>query len=211
MAKKRVSKTTKAKKVKRIARAKKPGRPVRKHLPDMQEKFLRLLIDNQAKTGADRQPIGRLYEQAGYATRGLLANKAASRLTRIPGKFRDFYRAALARLQEKVEVSTADVLTEEKRLAFQDIIGIFEPNTDTLIKPSQLPEDIRRAIASIKVIELPTGSTVYQYKFWNKGQALERLSRHLGMYEKDQEQGRATILINSTDISKPSNAGTGKD
>lgn len=160
-------------------------------LTDKQEVFLRLLVENQKRTGRDRVNVGRLYEKAGYLVAGDRADQNASRLIKNE-KFQKEYSKELKKLRKKIEVSVADVLQEEKRLAFQDIIHLFKDKKSTITPPCDLPEDIRKAISSIKIIKKtsPTGieTTEYEYRFWDKGKALERLSKHLGLYEKDNRR-----------------------
>ena len=59
--------------------------------------------------------------------------------------------------------------------------------------------------------ESESSETIKKIKFSDKKAALDSVAKHLGMFEKHQNQGAATIVISSTDIKKPANAGTGKD
>ena len=92
---------------------------------------------------------------------------------------------------------TNDILWVEECLIKSDVRKLFFPGDWELVPPSELPDDVAAAISSIKVIrrtiyrdkEIPPDVEVtYQYTFWDKGRASERLSRHLGLYEKDNLQ-----------------------
>ncbi len=110
-------------------------------------------------------------------------------------------RDALDKCREVVSIKAPDlatrILDEESILAFSDVRQLFEAGSWELVPPSELPDEIARAVSSIQVVrrviprgqgEEPEVETTYKYTFWPKGQALERLSKHLGLYEKDNVQ-----------------------
>lgn len=110
------------------------------------------------------------------------AKAAASRLlTNVNVKA--YIEARMAHIAEKNEITVSRVLEEESRLAFSDIRDIF--NGETLMSPSELPESVARAISGIERTERYTQDeeriVTYKYKFWDKGRALQRIERHLGM------------------------------
>jgi hypothetical protein len=82
------------------------------------------------------------------------------------------------------------VLMEEGRIAFSDVRLI--PGC-----PEGIPDEIAYAISSFQVEEevlktLEGDEQILRrrtkFTLWPKGQALERLSRHLGLYEQDNKQ-----------------------
>lgn len=95
-----------------------------------------------------------------------------------------------AKAAERNDITVDRILQEEKRISYLDPAELFklEKKEWTLIPVPELPEDIRRAIASFEVKELTSGVRKgfkllrYKYKFNDKGKSLERTSRHLGMY-----------------------------
>ena len=103
---------------------------------------------------------------------------------------------------EELSKQTADhiglfpgrILREEARLAFYDPRDLVDPLTGEILSLKDLPEHMARAIVSLKVVKTQSLKdpdlvrTEYRYKFADKGKALERLSRYLGMYEKDNLQ-----------------------
>lgn len=102
---------------------------------------------------------------------------------------------AQLKASDKAEISQQRVLREESRLAFADLRQIFDKN-GTIIPITELPEDVARSIIGLEVIEQPGEKTIYKYKFSDKGKALERISRHLGMYQDN----KVDITLNIEDI-----------
>jgi phage terminase small subunit len=95
-------------------------------------------------------------------------------------------------------LSVGRILREEARLAFYNPRDIVDPVKGEMLSLKDLPEHMARAIVSLKVIKTQSLKdpdivrTEYRYKFADKGKALERLSRYLGMYEKDNQQKPTT-------------------
>lgn len=151
-----------------------------KQLSRLQRKFLNNLLSKKYKTQADA------YIAAGYKARGKAAKANASRLLTTPD-FKTEYDKAIAQAAKKTQVNAERVLKEESRIAFADIGEIF--NGEILISPDQLPEDVRRAISGIEIVEriIPgkekEKEIKYKYRFWDKGRALERLGKHLKLYQ----------------------------
>ncbi|MDY6910750.1 MAG: terminase small subunit [Chloroflexota bacterium] len=94
------------------------------------------------------------------------------------------------KLAKKAAIDSERLIKEETRLAFADIAEIFDDSGCT-VKPRDIPEDIRRAIAGVDVVErtTPDGTTytTYKYRFWDKGRALERLGKLAGLYIDKKE------------------------
>lgn len=93
----------------------------------------------------------------------------------------------------RTRISADGVLREVARVAFSDIFELFDPNTNQLRMPRQIPFEVRRAIMSIRVNRSRTtrttengqittvADTVLEYKFHPKMDALGKLARHLGL------------------------------
>jgi len=81
------------------------------------------------------------------------------------------------------KVTPDRILEEESRIAFSNVVKLFNEDWGTR-SPADLPEECQQALASIKRKVTEHGEE-WEYRFWDKGKALERVSRHLGMYEKD--------------------------
>ena len=153
------------------------------NLSPSQQKFLNNLMSGNYRTQ------GQAYSAAGYDAVDESAEVNACNLLKN-ANFRRAYEKALSELAKKTGITKERVLEEERRLAYMDPGDLFEIKSGqwTPIPPPELPEDVRRAISSIDITEnyfpqLNKVETKYKYKFWDKGRALERVSRHLGLYD----------------------------
>ncbi len=95
----------------------------------------------------------------------------------------------------RCRVNADEALEEMARLAFSDILGLFDPRTQLLRLPRHIPLQVRKAISSVKisrerrtVVNDATNSTrttvtdsVIEYKLWDKNAALARLWEYLGL------------------------------
>jgi hypothetical protein len=80
-----------------------------------------------------------------------------------------------------LEISKERILQEEACLAYSDIALLFDDKGHLNVNPKDLPEDIRRAISSMKVSYDLKGEPVYEFKLWDKGKALQRIENIKGM------------------------------
>lgn len=92
----------------------------------------------------------------------------------------DELRAAAA---DRAELDAAEIIREIRRLAVSDIAGIMHPDGRVKL-PHELDPATRAAIASFKIDEYGR----IEYKFWDKGAALEKAAKIKGLYEADNEQ-----------------------
>ena len=84
------------------------------------------------------------------------------------------------RRSTRCEVTADRVLLEISRLAFADIRGAFDEQGR--LKPVRnLDDDLAPAVAAVEVSVGLTDVTK-RIKLWDKGAALERLGRHLGLF-----------------------------
>lgn len=96
-----------------------------------------------------------------------------------------------AEMAAKYEIAQDRILKEKSYLAMSNIGELFKDGT--ILSPDKLPTPVKRAISSVEITEGPAGVKTYKYKFWDKGQALKRLSQHLGLYERDNKQKRPDL------------------
>ena len=93
----------------------------------------------------------------------------------------------LAELSDSAGLTVRRVLEEEARLSLSDIRQIFKGGVP--IAPEELPEDIARAVKSVKQTSRNVFHTngdaeiitTYEYSFWDKGASLQRVEKYLGM------------------------------
>lgn len=138
---------------------------------------------------------------AGYSKKA--AAQAASRMLKnvevkaaLEKRFAELQREA----EEKTGVTVTGVLTELRALVHSDLRRAFHPKSGELLPPHLWPDELARAMCSIKVVEMDDGTKkhvpmyVKEVKLWDKGSSLERAMKHLGMFKVDNAQrGDAAI------------------
>ena len=92
-------------------------------------------------------------------------------------------------LSKSLEITQGRVLDELACIAFFDLRRLFNPD-DSFIPLRDLPKDVTRALSAIDIIEIfdrdGNGNKIvkYKYRFNDKVKALDKLSKHLGLYNK---------------------------
>jgi len=92
---------------------------------------------------------------------------------------------------KKVEVTQEDVLRELKNWAYSDITETLTLDAEGVKK---LPIEIRRLITKFKRVKttFEGGSTdTIELHFVSKEKAFEMINRHIGFYEKDNDQSKS--------------------
>lgn len=115
-------------------------------------------------------------------------HEKASRLaadSKVKARIEPLRRAAA----DKAGLHAADVIAELKKLAFSDIGNIMWPDGRVKL-PQELDPSTRATIKKFKIDELGR----IEYEFWSKDNALDRAFRHLGLYEKDNEQQAGGLI-----------------
>jgi phage terminase small subunit len=114
-------------------------------------------------------------------------------------------------LQKALHITQERILQEEARLAFLDVGSLFDEN-DNLLPVHEIPEDARRAIAGIEITDRVVlgeqskkervKDVKRKYRVFDKGRALERISKHLGLYapKKHEHTGKDGGPIAMTDF-----------
>lgn len=164
-------------------------------LTPKQEAFCLAFITADSAADAYRQVYrtGRMNEKTVW--------ESASRLMAF-GKIRARIEELRAKAAEKAVLTEARVLEEVAR------IGLFDPRK--LFNADGSPKDIHAlddataaAIAGLEVMEVYAGTGkdrvfvgyLKKYKIADKNSALEKLMKHMGMFEKDNKQ-RAGMFDN---------------
>lgn len=94
-------------------------------------------------------------------------------------------------IQQKLEITHERTVLEIARLSFSDLRKVFDENGN-LLPIHQWKDDAAAAISSIKILETKkdddgTVTQTKEIKFWDKNKALDCLSKHLGLYQKENE------------------------
>lgn len=108
------------------------------------------------------------------------------------------HRIVQEHLAERTDKIAADAdITQDRVLKEIARIGLFDPrklfdNTGRPLPVTELDDDVAAAIAGIKVRQIAGDEddvgAVIEYKLANKNDALEKLMKYLGAYEKDNAQ-----------------------
>lgn len=116
--------------------------------------------------------------RAGYSEAG--AKKQAHEILSKPD-VKAWIAARAKKSAEKMELKAENVLAELMRLGFVDVAGAFDESGR--LKPvHEMPEDVRRAISSIEVVEDHDGDIVKKVRFWDKPKSLELLGKNLKLF-----------------------------
>lgn len=105
---------------------------------------------------------------------------------------------------KEADITQDRVLREMGRIGFFDPRKLFE--SDGTPKSIQdLDDNTVAAIAGLKVVQIGNADVgvgaVVEYKLANKNEALEKLAKYLGLYEKDNKQKGAALadILSSID------------
>ncbi len=87
---------------------------------------------------------------------------------------------------DKLEITSEAVLLQVSRMAFVDVRRLADA-TGKLIPLHLLPEDVAAAIQDMTV-QTRGDVKLYKFRFCDRNSALDKLMKHLGLYEKDNRQ-----------------------
>jgi phage terminase small subunit len=147
--------------------------------------------------------------RAGYSAK--TANEQSSKLL-AKVNIQNYVSELKKSLSDKNEGLAQQVIDELKKLGFANIQDYIGPQND--IKDlTTIARDNAAAVESIKKTVTEFGGagdssgkkTTIQFKLYDKISALEKLGRHLGIFELDNQQKAAVINVNITDDDEPDN------
>lgn len=147
--------------------------------------------------------------RAGYSAK--TANEQAARLL-AKVSVQNYIAELKQSLSNKNEGLAQQVIDELKKIGFANIQDYI--NKDNEIKDlSIIGRDKAAAVESIKKTATEFGGgaessgkkTSIQFKLYDKISALEKLGRHLGIFELDNQQKAPVINVNITDDDEPDN------
>lgn len=130
--------------------------------------------------------------RAGYSQK--TANEQSSRLL-ANVNIQSYISELKNKASEIIEISHQYVLNTLKQWLEYDITETIELEPAQI---KQLPIEIKRLITSYKITRIELGEdvvkTTIELKFVSKEKAIEMVNRHIGFYEKDNEQSKALII-----------------
>jgi len=152
-------------------------RPKLANLTDKQELFIREYCVDLNAAAAGR----RVGMTASYANK-LMSNPDVVNAIRIQ----------LGKRAQATEIDAEKVLCELALIAFADPAELYDEETGAMLHVKDMPESIRRSIASMDVIAKEDDSgqvtTIAKVRFWNKMEALSAIGKHLGILGNDSPQ-----------------------
>lgn len=158
-------------------------------LSDKQELFCKeYLVDLNATQAAIR---------AGYSEK---ASRAISCENLTKPNIQERIQELSKKRAEKLEISMDRVALEYHRIAMFDPRRLF--NEEGSLKPiHELDDDTAAGISSLDHELIYSNKEnigeIKKIRLWDKTKALEALGRHVGFFEKDNEQGKsAPVVIN---------------
>lgn len=127
--------------------------------------------------------------KAGYSAKTAYAQ--ASRLLKKV-KIREEINRLREKLEDKAILTVDRILQEISRVALIDPATMFNKDTGELLPLSEMPEDTRRAVASLEVDDLyefddedgkkKRVGNLHKIKLWDKVKGLELAGRHFKMF-----------------------------
>lgn len=168
-------------------------------LTPKQEKFAQLYVKygHATKAYLEAYPVSRDWKESSVnveASKSLNKPKIAERIKELQD-----------RLSSALDITPDRVLKELARIAFANLQNVLDEN-GTLLPQKDWPKDTAPAIQSIKIKQTSHGDQVAEVKLWPKTAALESLSKHLGLFERDNRQKDIPINLTVT-YQEPKNAG----
>lgn len=137
--------------------------------------------------------------RAGYSekTAGVIADENLKK---------PYLKKIIADLKEKLRIkcgiSAAEVIEELRKVGFSNVQDFID--TDNTIQDiSKVEKQKAAAVAGIETSESTskdgTVTVNTKFKLYNKVDALEKLGRHLGIFEKDNQQQKPENIITFTE------------
>ena len=107
-------------------------------------------------------------------------------------------QGAMAKREERTEITQDRVLKEYAKLAFLDPRRFYDEGGQ-LLQVHELPEDVAAALSSMEVVTERAGElelAVRKIKFSDKKAALDSIARHLGMFKDKTELTGSFPVLN---------------
>lgn len=103
-------------------------------------------------------------------------------------------QAAIRNRETRTEITQDRVLKELARIGFSDLRGLIDD--DGGIKPpSEWTDDVAASVSSLEIVQSGEGAQLHKIRTYDKNQALEKLAKHLGLYEGDGGKGTNIQIV----------------
>jgi len=119
------------------------------------------------------------------------ARNVASNLLAMP-EVKEYVEILQDEIAKRNEITIDELIQDLAEMKNINIADLYDED-GLLIDISQLPASFTRCIQ--EVVETKSGLKI---KFYSKLDAIEKLAKHLGFYEKDNEQSKTEMSINIT-------------
>lgn len=127
--------------------------------------------------------------RAGYAETS--AHTQGGRLLRDE-RIKKALNEAIDAQQRRTHITADRVLLEIARIATFDPRALFDSDGNPL-PIEQLDDDTAAVIAGVDVMSAGQGAQITKYRLSSKTDALEKLMKHLGQYQADNNQHNETL------------------
>nr|WKF58813.1 hypothetical protein HUO10_003314 [Paraburkholderia busanensis] len=126
------------------------------------------------------------------------AGNRALRNAQVKQMLEDHRRRLADELAEKHGLTVDRILGEVRRLALGDVRKLF--NADGTMKAlHEMDDDTAAMVAAVDVQEITVGdksvAQIKKVKLWDKNAALDKAMKHLGLYERDNEQSKGQFNL----------------
>ena len=105
-------------------------------------------------------------------------------------------RQSIDEFGRKSDITQERVLREVARLGLYDVRELFDADGHPL-PINQLSDSMAAAVVGVEVVTIGSADggigEIRKYKLADKNSALEKLMKHLGLYEKDNDQKTGTL------------------
>lgn len=162
--------------------------------------------DNHIKFADKYFETGNASESAIYAGFSADTAKQSGYQVLIRDDVQEYLSKLRKEYQEKTGINKESVLNEYRKIAFSDVRKIL--TVDGGLKSiDDIDDDTAGAIAGIESFDVEADGeklgTNRKIRLHDKLKALEALSKHLGLFEKDNEQSKLNISTPIINIIKP--------
>ncbi len=138
---------------------------------------------------------------AGYSEK--TAGQAGHKLMQIPEIIKAI-AAEAERVAKKAGVTAERTLEILGHVNESDLRRYFRPD-GSMMAPSEWDADMAAAVASFEAIPVLLSRATarkpavigynYKLKFWDKNAGVDKAMKHLGLFEKDNAQGRESLVL----------------